>query len=186
MLIFERLEHLKNRDFLTQTTSPTRLRFQKKDCAHAQSFPIAHTHSHSHSHSLKVLRKENDPFPDSHSLRIKGNDHRWVKALLGGNLKWKIAESSLPRNLSCSDFEKFCQERPWAISKNSSGIFPDFAVILRNLVLATPISITWAECTMIQKKFRLLKMYHKRQTKLFYTFAIIVNLIYVNLWKLWS
>jgi len=24
----------------------------------------------------------------------------------------KIAESSLPRNLSCSDFEKFCQERP--------------------------------------------------------------------------
>ena len=35
-----------------------------------------------------------------------------AKALLGGNLKLKIAESSLPRNFSCSDFEKFCQECP--------------------------------------------------------------------------
>jgi len=35
-----------------------------------------------------------------------------AKALLGGNLKLKFAESSLPRNFSCSDFEKFCQERP--------------------------------------------------------------------------
>ena len=38
MLIFERLAHQKNRDFLTQTTSPTRQRFQKKNCAHTQSF----------------------------------------------------------------------------------------------------------------------------------------------------
>jgi len=56
-----------------------------------------------------------------------------------GNLKLKFAESSLPRNFSCSNFEKFCQERPWAISKNSSGIFPDFDVILRNLSMCTPI-----------------------------------------------
>ena len=109
-----------------------------------------------------------------------------AKALLCGNLKLKFPESSLPRNFCCSDFEKFCQERPWAISKNLSGIFPDFAVILRNLVLWTPISIQWAECKRIQTNFNMLKMYHKRQTNLFYTLAIIVNPIYVNLWKLWS
>jgi len=49
---------------------------KKKLRSRAKFFRIAHTHSHSHSHSLKVLRKENDPFPDSHSLRIKVNDHR--------------------------------------------------------------------------------------------------------------
>jgi len=43
----------------------------------AKFFRITHSHSHSHSHSLILFRTENDPFPDSHSLRIKGNDHRW-------------------------------------------------------------------------------------------------------------
>ena len=32
---------------------------------------------HPPSHSLKVLRKENESFPNSHSLRIQGNDHHW-------------------------------------------------------------------------------------------------------------
>ena len=51
---------------------------KKKLRLSAKFFRIAHTHSHSHSHSEspKVLREENDPLPDSQSLRIKGNDHR--------------------------------------------------------------------------------------------------------------
>jgi len=47
--------------------------WKKKLRSRAEFFRIAHTHSH----SLRVLRIENDPFPDSHSLMIKGNDHRW-------------------------------------------------------------------------------------------------------------
>ena len=77
MLIFERLEQQKNRDFLTQTIDL--IAIPKKNLrSRAKFFRITHTHSHSHSHSLKVLKKENDPFPYSHSLRIKGTDHQWM------------------------------------------------------------------------------------------------------------
>jgi len=41
-------------------------------------------------------------------IRTRARHRKTAKVLLGGNLKLKIAESSLPRNFSCSDFEKFC------------------------------------------------------------------------------
>jgi len=82
MLIFERLEHLKKSRFFDANYLSDSLSIPKKNLRlRAKFFRIAHTRSHSHSHSLKVLRKENDPFPDSHSLRIKGNDHRWLRRL---------------------------------------------------------------------------------------------------------
>jgi len=39
MLIFERLEYQKNRDFMTQTASPSRQRFQKKIALTLKVFP---------------------------------------------------------------------------------------------------------------------------------------------------
>jgi len=78
MLIFERLEQLKKLWFFDANYLSDSLAIPKKKVRlRAKFFRIAHAHAHSHSHSLKVLRKENDPFPDSHSFRIKGNDHRW-------------------------------------------------------------------------------------------------------------
>ena len=78
MLIFERLEHLKRSCFFDANYLSDSLAIPKKKLrSRAFFFRIAHSYSHSHSHSLKVLRNENDPFPDSHSLRIKGNYHNW-------------------------------------------------------------------------------------------------------------
>ena len=88
MLIFERLEHLKKSWFFDANYLSDSLAIPKKKLrSRAKFFQIAHTHSHSHSHSLKILRKENDPFPDSHSLRIKGNDHRWIFMFLTDTTK---------------------------------------------------------------------------------------------------
>ena len=56
-------------------------------------------------------------FPDRLLLRmfmVTSHSRRAVCSPFGpcGNLKLKFAESSLPRNFCCSDFVKFCQERP--------------------------------------------------------------------------
>jgi len=65
--------------------------------------------------------------------RSKSESKTLANALLGGNLKLKFAESSLPRNFYCFNFEKFCQQRLWAIWRNSSGKFTDIFMLLRNL-----------------------------------------------------
>jgi len=66
-LILERLEHLKKLGFFDANCLSDSLAIPKKKLRlRAKFFRIPH----SLSHSLKVLRKKNESFLDSHSLRI--------------------------------------------------------------------------------------------------------------------
>ena len=100
MLIFERLEHLQKSWFFDANYLSDSLAIPKKNLRlRAKFFRIAHSHSRSHSHSLKILRKENDPFPDSHSLRIKGNDHHWIFPTM-----WPVTKTKQHTNGSWINF----------------------------------------------------------------------------------
>ena len=116
--------------------------------------------------------------------RSKTESKTLANALLCGNLKLKFAESSLPRNFSCSDFEKFCQERPWAIWQNSSWIFEHFDLILRNCSWQLNYVSGEEKKKWSHKNFKMLKIHLKRQTKLFQTFIIVYDAMYDNFWEL--